>query len=562
MLEKGFVLEDRFEILKQIGEGGTSTVYLAINQKLNQQWVVKEISTPRQSKITQRVLQEANLMKNLDNPAIPRIVDIIEKEKEIYIVMDYVAGQSLAFKLKEEGPQPQELVVEWGKQICSVLSYLHSLDEPIIYHDLKPGNIILKEPEHNLKLIDFGEARKLVNGNAPGGGKTKEYAAPEQQKECRGNTDRRTDIYCFGTTLYRLLTGKFPPKAPEPVESIREAFPELEISKGMDNIIAKCTQLDPAKRFQTADELMHALHNIQLWDGDYLKQLKRKLYGFVGVIVLGFLFLGAGFGFQKLADATNRQNYDILVNTDKGVDYDTKITNYIAAIEIDGTNTRAYRKLLEAYDENKQFGDGESQQFVTLYNANKPDFDMTAEEVLELNYEIGRTYFNMYSGEGGSFRARIQKAQIYYGYVYESGTADYPNYSIASSYYTLCNFFVKYVLSDTSVQEPTREDYTNMLNALEVCLVDMKENTAGDAAYTRLIMYENILNMINVNIRGLVVNNITREEVERVVESVSEASASEGVTQKTSLEKQSSIARQVKDILDNISREYDSTKRG
>ncbi len=562
MLEKGYVLDGRFEILKQIGEGGTSTVYLAMNQKLNQQWVIKEIKTPKDSADTQRVLKEARMMMSFDNPAIPRIVDIIETDQETYIVMDYVSGQSLAHELKANGPQEQEIVIDWAKQICSVLAYLHSLEPPIIYHDLKPGNIILKEPERNLKLIDFGEARPCVNGNAPGGGKTKEYAAPEQQKECRGKTDQRTDIYCFGTTLYRLLTGKFPPRSPQPVGSIREAFPELQISKGMDNIIRKCTQVNPEKRFQSAQELMHALNNIQLWDGDYLKRLKRRIYIFITMLVLSGVLCLVGFGFSKLADYTNNQNYDILVETEKSVDYQTKVDNYLNAISINGADTRAYMRLLEAYEDNNQFGDAESQQITTLYNANKNSFDMASADVLELNYRIARAYFDMYSGEGGSFRARILKAQNYFQYVCDNGTSSYENYSISLSYYTLCNFYVTYVLSENSVQEPTKDDYNNMLLALEDCMQHMKDHYAGDAAYIRLVMYENILNMINVNLRGLAVNGIERAQAEEVIQSILDACQAESVTQKLSIEKQDSIEALVEDILDNVSREYSSLERG
>ena len=562
MLEKGYVLDGKFEILKQIGKGGTSTVYLAMNPKLNQQWVIKEIDSPKDSETTKRVLKEARMMMAFDNPAIPRITDILEKEDKYYIVMDYVSGQSLAHTLKNEGPQPQEVVIDWAKQICSVLGYLHSLNPPIIYHDLKPGNIILKEPERNLKLIDFGEARECINGNAPGGGKTKEYAAPEQQKECRSKTDARTDIYCFGTTLYRLLTGKFPPRSPEPVGSIRERFPELQISKGMDNIIRKCTQVKPEKRFQSAEELMKALNNIQLWDDDYVKGLKRKISLFTGTLAASIVMLAGGFGFKLFAEYTDRQNYESLIQTETSMDYATKINSYMEAISIDGSDSRAYIKLLEAYEENDRFADAESQQFVSLYNANKALFDMASPEILDLNYEIGRSYFNMYSGEDGSFRARIIKAKNYFGYVSEHGANIYENYAIASSYHSLCVFFEQYVLSDNSIQEPTQEDYESMLSALEICLNDMKTYEAGDAAYTRLTLYQQLLNMLSVNIRGLALNNITKENVVKAIENIADASQNESVTQKTSLELQETIEEQVENILDNVTREYDSMKRG
>ena len=463
MLENGTILDGKYEILKLIDRGGTSSVYLAMNPKLNQQWVIKEIDNRFD---TERVLKEARMMMKFDHPAIPRIVDIMEKPEFTYIIMDYVSGQSLAYELKEKGPQPQEVVIGWAKQICDVLVYLHSLNPPIIYHDLKPGNIVLKEPEKNLKLIDFGEARACINGNAPGGGKTKEYAAPEQQEGTRGKTDERTDIYCFGTTLYRLLTGKFAPISPEPVGSLREAYPEFNISKGMDNIIRKCTQIDPDKRFQSAAELRNALDNIRLWDEDYLKQLKRRVYSVTVAAGIGIGLFMTGFGFHRAVAFVNTKDYNHLVATAQSVEHETRTANYEEANHIDGENPEAYIKLLEAYENNGFFGTQESQRFSTLYNRNKSAFDAEKDDVIEMHYRIGRIYFNLYSDDSTTVRSRIQKAHEYFQFVKVHSSPDYANYHIASGYETLCDFFKTYVLNDSGIQEPTAEDYLAMLDAL------------------------------------------------------------------------------------------------
>ncbi len=560
MLKPGMVLDEKYEILKKIGKGGTAVVYLAMNQKLNQQWVVKEING--NAKDIERVLKEAKLMMQFDHPAIPRIVDILEEKEVTYIIMDYVSGQSLAHDLKFNGPKPQEVVLEWAKQICNVLDYLHSLDPPIIYHDLKPGNIILKEPEHNLKLIDFGEARPCINGDAPGGGRTKEYAAPEQQKETRSKTDQRTDIYCFGTTIYRLLTGKFPPRAPEPVGSVREQFPELQISKGMDNIIRKCTQINPEKRFSSMKELQKALENIQLWDDDYIRRLKHRINLCVGVALSSIVLAIGGIGFIGLEKNQNKQDYEMLIQTEASMDYDTKIDNYIAAIEIDGTDVRAYECLLDAYEANALFGNTQSQQITSVYNANKASFDMTSEDVLSLNYRIGRMYFNMFSGEEDSIRGRIQKSIGYFEYVCQYGDTTHENYSMASNYYELCQFFTQYVLNDSSVQEPVLTDYQNMLDALDSCLEDMQKYEAGDAAYTRLVLYEHIVNMLNVNIRGFAIVGIEQTEVKSLFEKIADVANKESITQPTSIEKREELLRQVENALDNLGREYGSLQRG
>ncbi len=557
MLKIGTVLDGKYEIIKQIGKGGTSLVYLAMNQKLNQQWVIKEIRSELDMASKNRMLQEARLMMTFDHPAIPRIVDILEST---YIVMDYVSGQSLAHELKEKGPIPQETVVEWGKQICNVLIYLHSLNPPIIYHDLKPGNIILKMPEQNLKLIDFGEARKCIHGNAVGGGKTKEYAAPEQQT--RSGTDARTDIYCFGTTLYRLLTGQFVPPYPEPVGSARERFPDLQISKGMDNIIKKCTEPLPEKRFQSAHELMQALENINLWDDDYLKKQTGKIKLCAGTAIASAVLVLLGIGFAGSAAYWKRQNYDSLIATEAALGYEIQIDHYLEAVQLNGKDPRAYARMVQAYQQRGVFGDEESQQLGNAYNANKHDFDMKNPDMVELNYQIGQLYFNMYSGDSNSFRARIQKAHSYFGYVVDFGTPADPHYSIASSYNTLCRFFIDFVLNDNSVLEPTKADYQGMLDAIYDCMQDMQAYHSSDAAYTRLTLYQKILDTVNANARGFAHSGIEQKDVADMVTTLCQAVQQENVTRTVSVEMQEKIIRQAAGIVENIAREYDSLKRG
>lgn len=108
----------RYKILAQIGKGGMSTVYLAMDSSLNKQWAIKEIrsaSDPVQRDLVIKSLTvEANMIKRFDHPAIPRIVDLIEEKGSLFVVMDYVEGQTLASLLKKEGPQSEEDVVDWG----------------------------------------------------------------------------------------------------------------------------------------------------------------------------------------------------------------------------------------------------------------------------------------------------------------------------------------------------------------------------------------------------------------------------------------------------------------
>ena len=148
MAQVGQIIDGKYEILKEVGKGGMSRVYLAMDQRLNKQWAVKEIQKRGRDENNEYVIQsaiaEANLIKSLDHPSIVRITDIIENDDVIYIVEDYIEGETLASILKREGEQPQERVIEWAIQLCEALQYLHSRTPAIIYRDMKPGNVMLR----------------------------------------------------------------------------------------------------------------------------------------------------------------------------------------------------------------------------------------------------------------------------------------------------------------------------------------------------------------------------------------------------------------------------------
>ena len=112
MTSPGTVIDGKYEILKQIGQGGMSIVYLAMDNRLNKQWAVKEIRGKAGNEgrvVIQSLLAEANLLKKLDHPALPRIVDIIESRDTIYVVMDYIEGESLNKVLDRYGAQPHQI---------------------------------------------------------------------------------------------------------------------------------------------------------------------------------------------------------------------------------------------------------------------------------------------------------------------------------------------------------------------------------------------------------------------------------------------------------------------
>lgn len=260
MLEKGELVDGRYRILRKVGQGGMSVVYLARDEYENRQWAVKEVRREGVQDfrvVEQGLITETNMLKRLNHPNLPHIVDVIENEDRFLIVMDYIQGISLKDRLSEVGAFSQEDVVRWGMQLCDVLGYLHMQIPPIIYRDLKPANIMLK-PDGDIKLIDFGTAREYKTGNQEDTINigTVGYAAPEQYGGM-GQSDSRTDIYCLGVTLYQLVTGKNPCEPPYLIVPVRHWDPTL--SAGLEELILRCTQIDPGDRFQSCEEVRQAL---------------------------------------------------------------------------------------------------------------------------------------------------------------------------------------------------------------------------------------------------------------------------------------------------------------
>lgn len=310
-----------------------SVVYLAMDIRLNKQWAIKEIerraNDANNDIVVSSLLAEANLMKKLDHPALPRIVDIIEERDTIYVVMDYIEGEPLSKVLEVYGAQDQDLVIEWGKQLCDVLYYLHNCEPPIIYRDMKPANIMLR-PDGSVKLIDFGIAREYKrskNADTESLG-TRGYAAPEQFGG-RGQTDARTDIYSFGVTLYHLVTGKNPCEPPYelyPIKQINPAFYD-----GLQYLIQKCTQMNPSERFQSCDEIRYVLDNIKEFDKGRRISQNRKYKSFLAMTALGVIFailggisLGAGrAALNRDFNATLEKIENTAIITDIEESYDT-----------------------------------------------------------------------------------------------------------------------------------------------------------------------------------------------------------------------------------------------
>ncbi len=410
MTREGTVLDGKYEIWKEVGRGGMSIVYLARDNRLNKQWAVKEIKNDG-SKSTKTLLKglerEANILKNVDHPVLPRIVDIINQEGVIYVVMDFIEGETISDRLKKEGAQPQELVIEWGLQLASALDYLHNMNPPVIYRDMKPSNVMIK-PEGGVKLIDFGTAKEYdVENNADTTALgTRGYAAPEQFGDSKGrgiyNTDERTDIYNLGATLYHIVTGMNPCEPPYEIRPIREWNPAL--SSGLEKILLKCTQADPKDRYQNCSELMYALEHYNELDDAYRKKNKHKMAAFVSTAVLavaaGITSLVGYSGLQKI----KLDNYNTYIETGNNYrvegNYVEAAEQYKKAFELDGTDAEAYDKYIQVYVDasNEINADGTTVLDLetglnVVSNRIKSGYD-NVDENSEVLYKLAITYFD------------------------------------------------------------------------------------------------------------------------------------------------------------------------
>lgn len=281
MLKIGSVIDGKYKILNEIGHGGMSTVYLAINEKANKPWAIKEVRKSfRQSFdiLKQSLILETDMLKKLSHKNLPSIVDVIDSDENFLIVMDYIEGKTLEKLINENGANPQEDVVNWAVQLCDVLQYLHTREKPIIYRDMKPSNVILKS-DGSVVLIDFGTAREFKKQNAGDTNclGTYGYASPEQYGGM-GQTDARTDIYCLGATMYHLLTGHKPSEPPYEMYPIRRWNDSL--SSGLEKVILKCTRKNPDDRYQSVEELMYALLHYKDFETETQTKCRKRIAKF------------------------------------------------------------------------------------------------------------------------------------------------------------------------------------------------------------------------------------------------------------------------------------------
>ncbi|HYW70471.1 MAG TPA: serine/threonine-protein kinase, partial [Pyrinomonadaceae bacterium] len=217
MLPPNTILQDRYRIVRQLGQGGMGTVYEAVDQRLNSIVAIKE--THLTTEDTRRAFErEASLLANLRHRSLPGVIDHFSENDSQYLVMQFIPGDDLAQMLDaRQAPFALKQILAWGDEILRTLEYLHGHNPPILHRDIKPSNLKLTDAGE-LFLLDFGLAKGAA-GQMPTlltsrsiKGYTPVYSPLEQIHG--GGTDPRSDLYALGATLYHLMTGVAPVDAP------------------------------------------------------------------------------------------------------------------------------------------------------------------------------------------------------------------------------------------------------------------------------------------------------------------------------------------------------------
>ena len=552
-LKIGSVIDDKYKIIAQIGKGGMSKVWLALNEKVNKQWAVKEVKRNKKvgnQVITHNIMQEVGILTKLHHEHLPSIVDVIVTDEKILIVMDYIEGRTLKDIIDENGAIDYKEVVDWSIQLCEVLSYLHSRKPAIIYRDIKPANIML-EPNGNIMLIDFGTAREyknedLIEDTTCLG--TRGYAAPEQYGGA-GQTDERTDIYNLGATMYHLVTGKNPSKPPYEMRPVREWSPL--ISSGLEKIITKATETDPEKRYQSVDDLKYALEHYEELEEEYIKRMKKNRNVFICLLIAGVISLSSAFGVKAYANSLKSNVFEEQVQLARiSSSKDEKIELYKNAIIANPAEADIYIELLnDVFLQDGDFSQDESNKLNSILGykgtslgdravldklkENKSGYDKFA-------YNMGLAYFYYYNEDGNK-----QLSKPWFDICKNSESLSESQIKRSNKFYQIADYYSNLNnLDKAGDKKVSYKDYWDDLVLLTAGDIAKEDNTK-----TALIVYKEFASQINSHVQDFKIAGVKKEDMLDSLVNIEKATKEMESNSEFDEESDGSL---ITDIIDNI----------
>ena len=474
MLEIGSIVDGKYRILSKVGQGGMSTVYLAINEKANKPWAIKEVrkdGIQNFEVVRQSLIVETDLLKKLKHDNLPSIIDIIDQDDNFLIVMDYIEGITLDKVIKEYGPQKQ----------------------------------------------DAREYKERASGDTACLG-TQGYAAPEQFGG-QGQTDARTDIYCLGATMYHLLTGHNPSEPPYEMYPI--TYWDASLSSGLEGIILKCTQKNPEDRYQTAEELMYALQNYRDLDAPMIRKYKHRVISFATSAALAVLCGVMAVTMHVSARGQQKSEYAYLIDAaQKASSQEDKKAYYLEAINTDSTKEDAYLGLIDNFIEDGVFTDDEEKTLIRL-NASTQKYlqkleETNKQEYADLCFRIGNAYWFYYEHQESRQSTAVPwftTAASYYANM-EGMEQEYKRCNI---YIEIGNFYKKIIAAQI---EGTDE---GMYGTYWQNLIELKKlnDAAPDRELITLRLYQEIITRSTEYAKYLKEDGITKEDIMTVYNEIS-----------------------------------------
>jgi len=273
MLSPETILQGRYRIARQLGQGGMGAVYEATDQRLDTIVALKE-TLFTDEKLRKQFEREARLLARMHHQALPRVSDHFTEGEGAFLVMQFIPGEDLfEMQTRSKGPFSPDDVLRWADQLCDALDYLHTQDPQIIHRDIKPQNLKLTA-RGQIILLDFGLAKgsggqfSVVTTSASIFGYTPNYAPLEQVQGL--GTDPRSDIYALAATLYHLLTNVKPPDALSRAASLVNGMPDpltpadavsAQVSRAVALVLEKGMSQKRDDRYASAEEMRAALRN-------------------------------------------------------------------------------------------------------------------------------------------------------------------------------------------------------------------------------------------------------------------------------------------------------------
>ncbi|MGD9347410.1 MAG: serine/threonine-protein kinase, partial [Candidatus Aminicenantes bacterium] len=272
ILKRGTLFGERYEIIEELGRGGMGTVFRVEDTKVGQEIALKLIKPEVASdmRTIERFRNELKITRMISHRNVCRMFDLSESKGTHFITMEYVSGEDLKSLIRRVGRLDAGTAIRITKQVCEGLLEAHRLG--VVHRDLKPSNIMI-DKEGNARIMDFGIARSIKAEGLTGEGiiiGTPEYMSPEQVEA--KEVDNRSDIYSLGTVLYEMVTGQLLFEGVTPLSIAMKHKSESpknpqelnpQISEELSQLILKCLEKEKELRFQTSNELVDALKNVE-----------------------------------------------------------------------------------------------------------------------------------------------------------------------------------------------------------------------------------------------------------------------------------------------------------